>query len=123
MLGGRFGGVMIQVGGARGRGGDPGLRRRGRAIVALAGAVALLLGTAGRPALAAVAPIGIVLASALMGTIAWLLLDLGAIRLASPGDLGLILLYMLAGLLAAGVSWMRVWTRLTGQASYDNLTK
>jgi len=68
-------------------------------------------------------PIGIVLAIALMGTIAWLLLDLGAIRLASPGDLGLILLYMLAGLLAAGVSWMRVWTRLTGQASYDNLTK
>ena len=28
-----------------------------------------------------------------------------------------------AYLLAAGVSWMRIWTRLTGQASYDDLTQ
>ena len=68
-------------------------------------------------------PIGIVLAIALMGTIVWLLLDVGFIRLASLGDFGLVLLYMIAGLLAAGVSWMRVWTRLTGQASYDDLTQ
>jgi hypothetical protein len=68
-------------------------------------------------------PVGIILAIALMGTVVWLLLDIGVIRLASAGDFGLILLYMLAGLLAAGVSWMRLWTRLTGQASYDDLTQ
>ena len=68
-------------------------------------------------------PIGMVLTVALMATIVWLLLDLNVIRLASAGDLGLILLYMVAGLLAAGVSWMRIWTRLTGQASYDDLTQ
>jgi hypothetical protein len=68
-------------------------------------------------------PIGIILTIALMGTIGWLLIDMDLIRLASLGDFGLLLLYMLAGLLAAGVSWMRIWTRLTGQASYDDLTQ
>ena len=68
-------------------------------------------------------PIGIVLTITLMGTIVWLLIDTGAIRLASASDLGRILLCMLAGLLAAGVSWMRIWTRLTGQALYDDLTQ
>ena len=68
-------------------------------------------------------PVGIVLTIALMGTLVWLLLDMDLIRLASIDDFALILLYMLAGLLATGVSWMRLWTRLTGQASYDDLTK
>ena len=68
-------------------------------------------------------PIGIILVIALMGTMVWLLLDIGFIRLASLGDFGLVLLYMIAGLLAAGVSWMRVWSRLSGQASYDDLTQ
>jgi hypothetical protein len=68
-------------------------------------------------------PIGIILTIALMAAIVWLLLDTGVIRLASAGDLGVILLCMLAGLLAAGVSWMRIWTRLTGQALYDDLTQ
>ncbi len=67
-------------------------------------------------------PIGMILAIALMATIVWLLVDMDVVRLASAADFGLILLYMLAGLLAAGVSWMRIWTRLTGQASYDDLT-
>ena len=68
-------------------------------------------------------PIGIILTIALMGAMGWLLIDMGLIRLASLGDLGLLSLYGLAALLAAGVSWMRIWTRLTGQASYDDLTQ
>lgn len=68
-------------------------------------------------------PVGIILTIALMGTILWLLIDMDVVRLATAEDFGLLLLYMLAGLLAAGVSWMRIWTRLTGQASYDDLTQ
>jgi hypothetical protein len=68
-------------------------------------------------------PAGILLTVALLGALVWLLLDLGLIRIADAADLGLTLLYMLAALLAIGVSWMWVWTRITGQVYYDDLTQ
>jgi len=68
-------------------------------------------------------PIGIIITIALMGSILWVLMDMHVVRLTSAEDFGLLVLFMVAGLLAAGVSWMRIWTRVTGQASYDDLTK
>ena len=68
-------------------------------------------------------PHGILLTVALLGSLVWLLLDLGLIHIADGTDLALTLLYMVAALLAVGVSWMWVWTRITGQVYYDDLTQ
>ncbi|WP_207461210.1 DUF6524 family protein [Azospirillum sp. SYSU D00513] len=66
--------------------------------------------------------VGIALTTALMGTVAWLLIDAGMLALDDAADLVIILLYMLGGLLAAGMSWVPIWTSLTGQRSVDDLT-
>jgi hypothetical protein len=66
---------------------------------------------------------GVLLMAAMLGAVVWLLLDLGLIRVADGADLALILLYMLAALLGIGVSWMWLWTRITGQVNYDDLTQ
>jgi hypothetical protein len=66
---------------------------------------------------------GVLLMVALLGALAWLLLDLRLIRISDGADLALVLLYMLAALLGIGVSWMWVWTRITGQVNYDDLTQ
>ncbi len=65
---------------------------------------------------------GMGLALAFMGAIAWVLVDAGVIELADASDLLVVLLYMAGGLLAAGMSWVPLWTRLTGQVSVDDLT-
>jgi hypothetical protein len=66
---------------------------------------------------------GILLMVAALGALDWLLLDLGLIRIADGADLALVLLYMLATLLGIGVSWMSLWTRITGLVNYDDLTQ
>jgi hypothetical protein len=81
-------------------------------------AYALLL----RSTFRALRPVGIALVVALIGALVWLLLDMGLIRLATGGDAAVILLCMLGGLLAVGASWMWIWTRVTGQVNYDDLT-
>jgi Family of unknown function (DUF6524) len=70
----------------------------------------------------ALRPLGIALVVALIGALVWLLLDMGLIRLATGGDAAVILLCVLGALLAVGASWMWIWTRVTGQVNYDDLT-
>lgn len=71
----------------------------------------------------ALTPPGIALAIGFMGAIVWCLLDLQIIELTSAGDLGLISLYMLGGLFAVGVSWMWVYTLITGQVNLTDLSR
>jgi hypothetical protein len=64
---------------------------------------------------------GIGMTVALEGTLVWVLADAGLVTLDSAGDLATVALYMLGGLFAVGMSWIPIWTGLTGQVSVDNL--
>lgn len=67
--------------------------------------------------------IGIGLTIALLGSIVWLLLDLGVLVLSGPADVATLLLYMFGGLLAVGMSWLPIWTLLTGQVPYEPIDR
>jgi hypothetical protein len=76
-----------------------------------------------RAALRALRPAGIGLTIAVLGSIVWVLLDLGALVISGPGDVATLILYMFGALLAVGMSWMRIWTLLTGQVPVETIDR
>ena len=76
-----------------------------------------------RAALRALRPAGIGLTIAVLGSAVWVLLDLGVLVISGPGDVATLLLYMFGALLALGMSWMRIWTLLTGQVPVETIDR
>jgi hypothetical protein len=72
-----------------------------------------------RATLRALRPAGIGLTIAVLGSIVWVLLDLGVLVISGPGHVATLILYMFGALLAVGMSWMRIWTLLTGQVPVE----
>lgn len=76
-----------------------------------------------RTALRALRPAGIGLTIAVLGSSVWVLLDLGVLVISGPGDVATLFLYMLGLLLAVGMSWMRIWTLMTGQVPVETIDR
>ena len=76
-----------------------------------------------RTTLRALRLVGIGLTIAVLGSIVWVLLDLGVLVISGPGDVATLILYMFGALLAVGMSWMPIWTLLTGQVPVETIDR
>jgi hypothetical protein len=85
-------------------------------LVLLAGWIFFL-----RTAASSLGVLGIVICMALAGTVVWILFYYDLLQRESTTLLSWIVLILFSAILAAGMSWAHVRTRLSGQASVDDV--